>query len=845
MGAALTGCRTLAQAISANEIAVGDINVPFIVDDGAGNWQSAFFTITSTTVITCTKIINSSNNGNAVNFIAGTPTVFNSAPAALLNMGLINPYDPGFDIILLLGQSNMVGMDVNTPLLDLADSRVYMFGSYPNDATTYQKITQAVDPLRHYFAQVSLPTMGNGAGLGPGSWLGRTYAGMCPSNRKVLLVPAARSATKLFADTREWFPGDGTAGSGVALGATGSVLLDNAINQATLAVTAAQKIYPASRVVGIAWHQGEGDADYYGSNLQLNYTGAMKTLIQAIRTRVPTASNAWFVIGGLVAENVADTSGHPGYQSVDNAHRTVAAEFPRCAYTPGLSGYMMGDNLHYNAAGARLLGSNMASVIPQAMLSQGVDTTAPVTRAAIVYASDASTIAWSVSEPVDPNYVPAASAFTLTGHTATGVRVQGNYIYVSVTPAFVYGEAARTLTYTAPGTNGLRDLAGNQMVSTTQSIGNNVPSTATATTLTGPTTGTAGVASSNFTVGVSPVGSNITGTVVVTPSDGGAGGTFSPTSVSLTTASPTATFTYTAAAAGTITISTTNNGSLTNPTSITFTASAASSETLSINTIATQTVGTPFTVSGTWTTVQPANLDYRLSDDTAGVWTQIAATINANGTWSFSLTPSTSSAGRTLSVRDRVNTGVTATSNTYVVNASSSGTQDIRFNGATLQRMTETSSVAPYSYQTAAGVGYDNSPLGGVTGLGLSGDGTIRVKIAQLNSGNTKPMIGFKTTKTIDGYGYNSGNMMAGTAGYGMYYGSGSTLVSNRVPAENDWMEFRRTGSTIQAYVSSDNAQTWTQILQFTGVPTGTLYFQIQSQSGGQFIAPSGTGTWV
>jgi hypothetical protein len=104
-------------------------------------------------------------------------------------------------------------------------------------------------------------------------------------------------------------------------------------------------------------------------------------------------------------------------------------------------------------------------------------------------------------------------------------------------------------------------------------------SPSTGVTLTGPTTGAAGTASANFSVGVTPVGGTITGTVVVTPSDGGAGGTFAPTTVSLTTAAPTGTFTYTASSTGAKTISVTNNGSLTNPSTITYTASASSAAT--------------------------------------------------------------------------------------------------------------------------------------------------------------------------------------------------------------------------------------------------------------------------
>lgn len=98
------------------------------------------------------------------------------------------------------------------------------------------------------------------------------------------------------------------------------------------------------------------------------------------------------------------------------------------------------------------------------------------------------------------------------------------------------------------------------------------PSGATAVTLSGPSGGVAGTASTNFTIGADGA---ITGTVTVTPSDGGAGGTFSPASVAISAGTPTATFTYTPASTGAKTISVTNDGGLTNPSSVTYTATAA------------------------------------------------------------------------------------------------------------------------------------------------------------------------------------------------------------------------------------------------------------------------------
>ena len=87
---------------------------------------------------------------------------------------------------------------------------------------------------------------------------------------------------------------------------------------------------------------------------------------------------------------------------------------------------------------------------------------------------------------------------------------------------------------------------------------------ATTYSLTGPASGIGLTPSTNFTVGLL-AGTSVAAPVTVTPHDGGAGGTFTPTSVSITTGAPSATFTYTPTSAGTKTISVTNSGSLTNP----------------------------------------------------------------------------------------------------------------------------------------------------------------------------------------------------------------------------------------------------------------------------------------
>lgn len=229
--------------------------------------------------------------------------------------------------------------------------------------------------------------------------------------------------------------------------------------------------------------------------------------------------------------------------------------------------------------------------------------------------SDASVAAGShplVQNYLDGNGKPAVTYAVYTGVDETaGISGEVNGTLTSLTPTFTIASAAGDVALvlmTCDGTNAITPGAGVTVLydsgaslawrfliiekagaastalqlTTTGvtpswayvgvSIKSDVAAAATATTLTGPSSGTVSVASSNFTVGANGA---ITGTVIITPSDAANGGTFSPTTVSINTASPTGTFTYTPASTGVKTISTTNNGSLTNPTAISYTSNAA------------------------------------------------------------------------------------------------------------------------------------------------------------------------------------------------------------------------------------------------------------------------------
>jgi hypothetical protein len=103
------------------------------------------------------------------------------------------------------------------------------------------------------------------------------------------------------------------------------------------------------------------------------------------------------------------------------------------------------------------------------------DTTAPTATAAAVANATPTIVALTMSEALDAANVPAASAFTVSGHAVSAVAISGAVVNLTVSTPFVNGEAARTLAYTQPGANGLRDAAGNLAVSFTgRAITNNV-----------------------------------------------------------------------------------------------------------------------------------------------------------------------------------------------------------------------------------------------------------------------------------------------------------------------------------------------------------------------------------
>jgi hypothetical protein len=195
------------------------------------------------------------------------------------------------------------------------------------------------------------------------------------------------------------------------------------------------------------------------------------------------------------------------------------------------------------------------------------DTVAPVMSGAIAISAVTST-GFAISWPAATDNVAVKGYETSrdggTTYVDSGIVLAATF--TGLTPGTAY--ALRVRAY---------DAAGNRSLPLSASQSTSAPVAATGLTLTGPLITTVSLASGVFSIGAN---GTITGTVVVTPSDGAGGGSFTPATVSLTSAASSGAFTYMAASEGAKTISVTNGAGLANPTGLAVTAQLAPTKVL-------------------------------------------------------------------------------------------------------------------------------------------------------------------------------------------------------------------------------------------------------------------------
>jgi hypothetical protein len=262
-------------------------------------------------------------NGSVEDFFSQTPTepTDKSTPNADI--------DDGYDVILVIGQSNThsgLGLD---PRLDGAHPQIFQLGRFaPND----YKVIAGGEPLEH--ATMSSVQIGFALSFA------KQYVADKNNQRKVLIVPCGVSGTGFLANN--WNPGDPE--------------YEDALERTNFVLNK----FKDSKLVAILWHQGENDSGHTGYDVSLD------TMINTFRNGlVGNQQNVPFLLGGLATEFV-DHFGTPA-QLIQTFLEETPSRVPH-TYFVSSAGLPLndGDFIHFNAAGQRTFGKRYFQVFKMA-----------------------------------------------------------------------------------------------------------------------------------------------------------------------------------------------------------------------------------------------------------------------------------------------------------------------------------------------------------------------------------------------------------------------------------------------------------------------------------------------
>ena len=307
-----------------------------------------------------------------------------------------NPVDFGYDIVVLAGASNMVGLSGSgaDPRLDWYDPNTV--SQLSQEVVTAGNVYAAMDPLDHVYAG-----SGNVYGSGGGSIgmsFARAYATILKPGRKILLVPCACANTGFLStgttSYAAWAPTSSNAIIANWLANVPGNLLDNAIRRTNLAMAyhPIRNPYPAytgtvptawstqsswpmfsgnvppppsptNRLAAILWHQGESDM----GTSEASYKANLTSMIAAMRAGVTTMTTMPPFVCGLPSSY--DVTNNPSAGPI-----VVLPQVSNSAYLGGglgNVGFASSDGLpffnqtYFTAAGLRAYGLRYFSTYSQ------------------------------------------------------------------------------------------------------------------------------------------------------------------------------------------------------------------------------------------------------------------------------------------------------------------------------------------------------------------------------------------------------------------------------------------------------------------------------------------------
>ena len=278
-----------------------------------------------------------------------------------------------------------------------------------------------------------------------------------------------------------------------------------------------------------------------GTNDGGDITSAYFTRIGQMRTEAGSACQIFLLVPFNGAHRAQITSAYNSYITANPSDTNVHL------VDLGSISYTTTDGLHPNTAGHVTLANAVFSAINPIINPPSIASN----TATVIQNSTNNSVTITGTNTSWTSGTPGSPTFTVSGGTGASITAQTITSATSATLTLSAGSALGALTITDPST------------STTASITVVIP-TATAYTFSGPSSGTVSTASTNFTITPNHI---YTGTITVTPSGGGLS---TPIVLTFAGSATPQTFTITPVVSGTVTLTATNNGGLTNPLALSY-----------------------------------------------------------------------------------------------------------------------------------------------------------------------------------------------------------------------------------------------------------------------------------